>query len=353
MKSLDSVGTFLKNMGEIPLLTHEEEIEAAQKYQRYREIRNVEAHEQVNSTLARYNHAIAIRNCQSDKLSIAKWASLLGISSRELKEIISDGRTQLSIIQGIPVDKLIEIETEGIKSRSLLIKSNIRLVVSIAKKYLNRGLELLDLIQEGVLGMTQGIEKFNPTKGYRLSTYVYWWIRQSITRAITEKGRTIRLPQHIIETIGKVKKTTRVLTAKGAKKVTVEVVAAVLDISEDRIKNAILSDSTVLSTDVQLGKNQDFAWIDIFPSREPTPGELTERGMIYDLIPVLLKTLEGQELQIISLKYGLTGATPIGLVKIGKILNISRESVRKIEKKAMKKLKSVATQYQDIRDVLV
>lgn len=356
MNEVDSVRVFLKSMGEIPLLTHEEEIDAARKYQAYRELEQLKNARtaQVNSTLVRYSEVLEVRNREfarrGSKVSISNWAILVGISLRELKEIIFDGRTQLSIIAGISLDRLIKIEEEGIKAKSLLIKSNIRLVVSIAKKYLNRGLELLDLIQEGTIGMNRGIEKFNPSKGYRFSTYVYWWIRQNITRAIAEKGRTIRLPNHVSETICKVRKMKRTLLAKG-RKVTVEVIATELDMPVEKVKIAISSDPTVLSTDLQFGKDRDLGWLNIIPSSELTPEELLERRMLAEIVPALLVKLDEREAKVITLKYGLEGEA-ISITKIGEILNLSRERVRQIESKAMRKLRYACNQHQGILEAL-
>lgn len=356
MQELDSVRIFLKSMGEIPLLTHEEEINATRRYQAYRKLEGLRSAktEQANSTLARYDRVLKVRDCEFTKkgfkISFSKWADLIGISVRELKEIIADGQTQLSIAAGVSLNQLIEIEKDGLKAKSLLIKSNIRLVVSIAKKYLNRGLELLDLIQEGTIGMNRGIEKFDPSKGYRFSTYAYWWIRQSITRAIAEKGRTIRLPIYISENICKVRKTRKALVAEG-RAVTVEVIATELNITTEKVKTAISSDPKVLSTDVKIGNNQDNRAIDIMASSEPSPEELLEQRMLAEIIPTLLLKLDEQERKVVSLRYGLV-SEPVSIIKIGQMLNLSRERIRQIELKAMRKLRCACNQYQGIREIL-
>lgn len=358
MKSKDSVKFFLEAMAKYPLLSHQEEISATQAYQKYRKIELVKDSlakaEPFNSTLIQYTKMLKLRDHEAlrrgARVSMSNWAILANVTVDQLKDILLDGRTQWAILADVTVEEIIRIEKEGLIAKDLLMKSNIRLVVSIARKYLNRGLEFLDLIQEGIIGMNRAIEKFDPTKGYRFSTYAYPWIRQGITRAISFMGREIRLPNHIGEKITKIKKIRGALLLAG-RKVSIPIIAAEMGETVEEIRFAIMSDPRALSLDNNMGKDKNLAWVDIMQSPLPTPDELLESSSIVETIPKILAELDAREQEVIVLRYGLRGERQT-LVAIGKALDISRERVRQIERDAMKKLRRTAMQYQEVRQLL-
>jgi RNA polymerase nonessential primary-like sigma factor len=357
MEIKDSVKIFLDEMAKYPLLTHQEEIAATQAYQKYRKIeliKNAQSNP-INSTLIEYTKTIELRDRETlrrgGRISISSWAVVAGTTVDGIETILSDGRTQWAILAGTTVNEIVKLEKEGLRAKDLLMKSNIRLVVSIARRYLNRGLEFLDLIQEGTIGMNRAIEKFDTTKGYRFSTYAYPWVRQGITRAINTTGREIRLPNHVSERITKIKKTRGALLLAGHKKVSIPLIASEMGETVERIRSTIEADAKPLSLDKTMGINQDLAWIDVMPCPLPTPEEQLESRFVLGIVPELLSSLDEREQTVIILRYGLIGEKQT-LVSIGETLNLSRERIRQIERCAMKKMKSVAPKYQEVRQLL-
>ncbi|MCZ0903204.1 sigma-70 family RNA polymerase sigma factor, partial [Microcoleus sp. HI-ES] len=212
-RTTDLVRMYLQEIGRVRLLGRDEEVSEAQKVQRYiklLELRNTVA-SQEEGLIGRFVHLIEVRDRLAAQLghkpSLERWALTAGVDDvPELKRIMSEGKRQWAELAEMTVETIERIQAEGVEAKDHMIKANLRLVVSVAKKYQNRGLELLDLIQEGTLGLERAVEKFDPTRGYRFSTYAYWWIRQGITRAIATQSRTIRLPVHITEKLNKIKK---------------------------------------------------------------------------------------------------------------------------------------------------
>lgn len=352
----DSVKIFLEEMARYPLLTHEEETTTANTYQRYRKIELLKDIQSipVNSILVRYTEITKLRELESLKhgrrITIKEWATIVGITDQELKDALFDGRTQWAILTDLTVEGVIEIEREGLKAKNLLMRSNIRLVVSIARKYLNRGLEFLDLIQEGMIGMNRAIELFDPSKSYRFSTYAYQWIRQGITRGISSMGREIRLPLHAIEKITAIKKTRGALLLAG-KKGSIPAIADAMGEKVEKISFVIQADAKTLSLDKGMGKDQDLTWVEAMQSPYQTPEELLEEKFLLGVIPEMISKLDDREQKVIILRYGLIGEIQT-LVSIGKIMNLSRERIRQIERNAMKKLRAATPQYQEVRQSL-
>ncbi len=298
----DSIRLYLQEIGRIRLLRADEEIELARKIADLLEL------ERVRETLAAEIEREPLDN---------EWAKAVDMNPQQFRHRLYLGR----------------------RAKDKMVQSNLRLVVSIAKKYMNRGLSFQDLIQEGSLGLIRAAEKFDHEKGYKFSTYATWWIRQAITRAIADQSRTIRLPVHLYETISRIKKTTKLLSQGMGRKPTEEEIATKMEMTIEKLRFIAKSAQLPISLETPIGKEEDSRLGDFIEADGEMPEDQVSKNLLREDLESVLDTLSPRERDVLRLRYGLDDGRMKTLEEIGQIFNVTRERIRQIEAKALRKLR--------------
>lgn len=344
-RTTDLVRLYLQEIGRVRLLRRDEEVSEAQKVQRYMRLLDLRSEfaKQGDEVIARFVHLIDAHDRLASQLghrpSLERWAAAGGVDVSDLKPSLAAGKQRWAELASFSVKELDQIQAQGNRAKEHMIKANLRLVVSVAKKYQNRGLELLDLIQEGTLGLERAVEKFDPTKGYRFSTYAYWWIRQGITRAIATQSRTIRLPVHITEKLNKIKKAQRKISQEKGRTATIEDIAVELEMTPPQVREVLLRVPRSVSLEIKVGKEKDTELGELLETEETSPEEVLMREALQRDLHQLLADLTSRERDVIRMRFGLGDGHPYSLAEIGRALELSRERVRQIEAKALQKLR--------------
>ncbi len=298
----DSIRLYLQEIGRIRLLRADEEIELARKIADLLELERMR--EKLLDELEREPH---------DR----EWAVVADMPLNQFRHRLFLGR----------------------RAKDKMVQSNLRLVVSIAKKYMNRGLSFQDLIQEGSLGLIRAAEKFDHEKGYKFSTYATWWIRQAITRAIADQSRTIRLPVHLYETISRIKKTTKLLSQEMGRKPTEEEIATRMEMTIEKLRFIAKSAQLPISLETPIGKEEDSRLGDFIEADGEMPEDQVAKSLLREDLEGVLDTLSPRERDVLRLRYGLDDGRMKTLEEIGQIFNVTRERIRQIEAKALRKLR--------------
>jgi RNA polymerase primary sigma factor len=334
--SADPVHAYLKEIGRVPLLTADLEVELA---------RRMEAGNAAAEELAR---RIEAGNAAAEELARTQVAAEAQLAAGKPAARAASGSESHTKDR----TKLRSEVRRGQQAKEALIEANLRLVVSIAKRYRNRGLAFLDLIQEGNLGLMRAVEKFDYTKGFKFSTYATWWIRQAITRALADQGRTIRIPVHMVETINKVSRVQRQLLQELGREPTAEEIAGRVEFPIERVREIQRINQETVSLEQPMGEEEDFSLSDLIEDHgAEVPDDAATRSMLHEAVRDALGTLPRREREVMELRFGLEDGRVRTLEEVGKAFGVTRERIRQIEAKTLAKLRH-PNSAQPLRDFL-
>ena len=335
---------YLQDIGRVELLTHEEEVILARLVQRREALLKQER--QLASSQEAIKELQRLEELQQREANHSchwptkqEWAMAAGLTLAELQEKIETGYKTWGALTGLDPLELKRSLRAGRRAKDQMIQANLRLVVAVAKKYRQRGIELLDLVQEGTLGLERAVEKFDPTRGFRFSTYAYWWIRQGITRAIATQSRTIRLPMHITEKLNRIKRVQQEIASNQGRLASIADLAKALGLSEETVRLTLMRVPRSISLETRIGQEQDSQLGDLLEDSNATPEEKLTRDQLHNDLEILLDELSNREATVIRRRFGLEDDTPQTLTQIGEAMHLSRERVRQIETHALLKLR--------------
>ena len=296
--SADPIRIYLKEIGKVPLLAAEDEVSLAKRIEQ--------------GALAAAKSTDLLTGDGS------RWKKLPFDEQRKFRRAVADGE----------------------RARQELTAANLRLVVSISKRYVNRGVPILDLVQEGNLGLMRAVQKYDYTKGFKFSTYATWWIRQSISRAIADQSRTIRVPVHMVESINRVVRTQRHLNQKLERDPTLAEIAEEVDMTEKKVGEILqIASQDPLSLDVPVGEENDTSMADFIPDKGEAPGDQAARVFMSEAVRKALSELSDRESEVVRLRFGLVDGRPRTLEEVGREFGVTRERIRQIESKTLAKLR--------------
>ncbi len=305
----DLVRSYLRDIGRVPLLSHEQEITIGR---------------QVQELMALEELAEEIEMRHGTRPTEAEWAAAAKLEPPALKRKLANGR----------------------RAKERMVAANLRLVVSVAKKYTNRNMELLDLIQEGTIGLVRGVEKFDPTRGYKFSTYAYWWIRQGITRAIAEKSRTIRLPIHITEQLNKLKKGQRELSQELGRTPTLGELAVAVELPEEEVKDLLCRARQPVSLEMKVGDGDDTELLDLLQGDAQLPEQAVDSACLRGDMRALLEQLPDIQCRVLKMRYGIDVEEPMSLTSIARTLGMSRDKTRNLERRGLEAIRARSRQLE-------
>lgn len=323
------------------------DVEKVDKLYEQLEAHNVEIIDEPDEELEKFNLTESNVDVFQSELS-AEGVAIDDPVKVYLKEI---GRVPL-LTSEEEIDLAVRITQGDERAKQRLSEANLRLVVSIAKRYVGRGMQFLDLIQEGNLGLIKAVEKFDHTKGFKFSTYATWWIRQAITRAIADQARTIRIPVHMVETINKVKKVSSQLLHRNGHEPTADEIAEELDMPVDKVREIMRVAQEPVSLETPIGEEEDSHLGDFIPDEDaPVPAEAASHTLLKEQLASVLQSLTPREEKVLRLRFGLEDGRPRTLEEVGKEFQVTRERIRQIEAKALRKLRH-PSRSKKLRDFL-
>jgi len=340
----DLLRLYLQDIGRVDLLTSEEEVTLARLVQRRETLLKQQRElSDTNQAIGELHRLEELQRREANHHSHwptkQEWARAAALTLQELQNRIDAGYEAWAEKAAIDAKELKLSLRNGRRAKDHMIQANLRLVVAVAKKYQQRGMEILDLVQEGTLGLERAVEKFDPTRGFRFSTYAYWWIRQGMTRAIATQSRTIRLPVHVTEKLNRIKRVQQEIASNEGRIASIADLARELGISEDTVRQTLERVPRSVSLDSRVGKDQDTQLGDLIEDGKATPEETLTHDELHNDLEGLLDELTPREASVLRRRFGLEDDTPQTLAQIGEELKLSRERVRQIETRALLKLR--------------